>query len=140
MYLSGHLYNPSPVFQSESITDNMPTTFVNLLPEEHTSMPSSLQCRKREREPKLCGQPMLLQLECGVKGSYIHLMERYWKRLFVPDSVSVSKIKRQWCKVVPKRVPDILKSVIFVSGYPKCQSFFVLPENNRFGTIGNEIF
>ena len=37
----------------------------------------------------------------------------------VPDSVSVSKIKRQWCKVVPKWVPNILKSVIFVSGYIK---------------------
>ena len=58
---------------------------------------------------------------------------------FVPGSVSVSKIKRQWCKVVPKRVPDILKSVFFVSGYLKCRLFFVLPENNRLGTIGNEI-
>ena len=29
------------------------------------------------------------------------------KRLFVPGSVSVSKIKRQWCKVIPKRVPNI---------------------------------
>ena len=28
---------------------------------------------------------------------------------FRPGSVSVSKIKQQRCKVVPKRVPDILK-------------------------------
>ena len=70
---------------------------------------------------------------------YPTMVQRYWKRLFIPGSVSVSKIKRQWCKVIPKRVPDILKSVIFVSGYPKCRLFFVLPEKNRLGTIGNEI-
>ena len=49
--------------------------------------------------------------------------QRYWKQLFVPGSVSVSEIKRQLRKVVPKRVPDILKSVNFVSGYPKCRLY-----------------